>query len=129
MSGPVEKRSVLYPIEALQQIARNAIMHRTYEGTNAPVRVTWFNNWITISSPGGVYGGVTAENFGDLGLTDYRNPNLAEAMRVFGFVQRFGMGIPIARRLLTENGNPVPEFKILDNFVVATIYCRDGENS
>ncbi len=126
LSGPVEKRTSLYPIEALQQITRNAIMHRTYEGTNAPVRVTWFNNRIDISSPGGTFGRVTADNFGDPGLTDYRNPNLAEAMRVFGFVQRFGIGIPIARRLLSENGNPEPEFKIDDTTVVATIYCRNG---
>lgn len=124
MSGPVEKRTSLYPIEALQQITRNAVMHRTYEGTNAPVRVTWFNNRIDILSPGGAYGGVTADNFGDLGLTDYRNPNLAEAMRVFGFVQRFGMGIPIARKLLSQNGNPAPEFKVNDTTVVATIYCN-----
>ncbi len=127
LSGPVEKRTSLYPIEALQQITRNAIMHRTYEGTNAPVRVTWFNDRIEISSPGGVFGGVTADNFGDLGLTDYRNPNLAEAMRTLGFVQRFGMGIPIARRLLSENGNPAPEFKVHDTAVVATIYCRSSK--
>ncbi len=127
LSGPVEKRTALYPIEALQQLTRNAVMHRTYEGTNAPIRVTWFNDRIEITSPGGAYGRVSAENFGDLGLTDYRNPNLAEAMRVFGFVQRFGIGIPIARRLLAENCNPAPEFKIFDTTVIATIYCRDDK--
>ena len=128
MSGPVEKRTALYPIEALQQITRNAIMHRTYEGTNAPVRVYWFNNRIDISSPGGAFGGVTADNFGSLGLTDYRNPNLAETMRTLGFVQHFGMGILIARRLLAENENPAPVFKIYDTAVVATIHIRDSEN-
>lgn len=127
LSGPVEKRTSLYPIEALQQITRNALMHRTYEGTNAPVRVTWFNDRVEITSPGGAYGSVTAENFGDLGLTDYRNPNLAEAMRVLSLVQRFGMGIPIARSLLSKNGSPAPEFRILDTVVIATIYCRDGD--
>ena len=128
-SGPIERRTENYPIEALQQITRNAIMHRTYEGTNAPVRVTWFNNQIQISSPGGVFGGVTADNFGKFGLTDYRNPNLAEAIRTLGFVQRFGMGIPIARRLLAENGNPDPEFDIYDTAVVATIHGRGIQNS
>ena len=127
MSGPIQKRTSLYPIEALQQITRNAVMHRTYEGTNVPVHVTWFNDRIEIISLGGAYGCVTAENFGDLGLTDYRNPNLAEAMQVLSFVQRFGRSIPIARRLLAENGNPEPEFKILDTAVIATIYCRDSE--
>jgi ATP-dependent DNA helicase RecG len=32
-----ELRAVAYPLSALQQLARNAVMHRTYEGTNAPV--------------------------------------------------------------------------------------------
>lgn len=31
-----------YPNMALQQILRNAILHRTYEGSNAPVRIHWF---------------------------------------------------------------------------------------
>lgn len=121
LSGPVEKRTALYPIEALQQITRNAIMHRTYEGTNAPVRVSWFNDRIEVLSPGGAYGAITAENFGQPDLTDYRNPNLAEAMRTLGYVQRFGMGIYIARSLLEKFGHPEPEFQILDNFVRATI--------
>jgi ATP-dependent DNA helicase RecG len=31
-----------YPEEALRQLIRNAVLHRTYEGSAAPVRVTWF---------------------------------------------------------------------------------------
>ena len=120
-SGPLEKRTALYPIEAVQQITRNSVMHRTYEATNAPVHVYWYNNRIEVLSPGGVYGAITAENFGQPDLVDYRNPNLAEAMRVLGYVQRFGVGITIARRLLRGAGHPEPEFEILDNFVRAII--------
>jgi ATP-dependent DNA helicase RecG len=120
-SGPVERRTENYPIEALQQIIRNAIMHRSYEGTNAPVRVHWFNNSVEVLSPGGTYGAITAENFGQPDLADYRNPNLAEAMRTLGYVQRFGVGISISRKLLQEAGHPEPEFEILNNFVRATI--------
>lgn len=127
LSGPVEKRTSLYPLEALQQLTRNAILHRSYEGTNAPVRVYWYNDRIEVVSPGGTYGDVTAENFGNLGLTDYRNPNLAEAMRTLGFVQHFGMGIPIAKRLLLKNGNPAPEFQIYDTFIIAKIYVRSDK--
>ena len=53
-----EVRVSNYPISALQQLSRNAIMHRSYEGTNAPVRVYWFNDRIEISNPGGPYGSV-----------------------------------------------------------------------
>ena len=117
----VERRTELYPIQALHQIIRNAVMHRTYEATNAPIRVSWFNDRIEVLSPGGAYGMVTAANFGAPGITDYRNPNLAEAMKHLGYVQRFGAGIPIAKRLLQVAGHPEPEFDVDDNYVLATI--------
>lgn len=116
-SGPVETRRQPYPPAALQQLVRNAVMHRTYEATNAPVRVTWFDDRIEIMNPGGPYGAVTVETFGQPGVADYRNPNLAEALRVLGFVQRYGVGIPTARRELARNGNPEPEFKVEPTYV------------
>ena len=120
-SGPLERRTQSYPLSALQQLVRNAVMHRTYEATNAPIHVYWFDDRIEISSPGGPYGAVTAETFGDLGVVDYRNPNLAEALRVLGFVQRFGVGIPTARRELERNGNPPPTFDVGPNSVVVRV--------
>lgn len=118
-TGAVEQRAALYPIEALQQIIWNAVMHRTYEGTHTPVRITWFNDRIEIMSPGGAFGTVDAENFGQPGFTDYRNPNLADAMKTLGYVQRFG--IAIAKRQLADAGHPEPEFEVSDNFVCVTI--------
>ena len=69
-----------YPVAALQELARNAVMHRSYEGTNAPVRVYWYADRIEIHNPGGLYGQVTKENF-DTGETDYRNPLVADRGR------------------------------------------------
>jgi ATP-dependent DNA helicase RecG len=112
-----ERRTPLLPLAALQQITRNAVMHRTYEGTNAPVRVTWYDDRVEILSPGGPYGTVTAQNFGTPGLADYRNPSLAEALRGLGFVQRFGVGIATARRELDANGNPPLQFAVDTNNV------------
>lgn len=116
-TADTERRAASYPLTALQQIARNAVMHRTYEGTNAPVRITWFNDRIEIQSPGGPFGSVTPENFGQPGVTDYRNPNLADAMRVLGFVQRFGVGIATVRKALRDAEHPPPEFLADANFV------------
>jgi ATP-dependent DNA helicase RecG len=115
-----------YPLVALQQLARNAILHRTYEGTNAPVRITWFEDRIEIQNPGGPYGQVTAANFGEPGITDYRNPHLAEAMKNLGYVQRFGIGIPLARRELQKNHNPPLKFTIPpeQNHVLVTLRRR-----
>ncbi|MCY4622830.1 MAG: putative DNA binding domain-containing protein [bacterium] len=104
-----ETRQPDYPLVALQQLARNAVMHRRYDGTNAPVRVHWFSDRIEIANPGGLYGQVTSDNIGK-GATDYRNPLLAEIMHNLGFAQRFGVRIPLARREMSLNGNPMPEF-------------------
>ena len=116
-----EIRQSPYPIVALQQLARNAIMHRTYEGTNAPVRIYWFDDRIEIINPGGPYGTVTVENFGRPGNADYRNPNLAGVMKILGFAQRFGFGIADARKALHENGNPPLEYQVEPTIVLATV--------
>jgi ATP-dependent DNA helicase RecG len=119
--GPREERRSDYPLAALQQLVRNAVMHRAYEATHAPVRVYWYDDRIEITSPGGPFGTVTAENFGDPGVADYRNPNLAEALRVLGFVQRFGAGLAIARRALSENGNAPLEMVVQPSHVTAVV--------
>ena len=125
-SGPVEVRHYTHAPSALQQIVYNAVMHRSYEGTNAPVRVTWFDDRVEIASPGGAYGVVTAENFGEPGIADYRNPSLAEAMRVLGVVQRFGVGIGIARTALRRNEQPEPVFDVQPNWVRCVLKARPG---
>ena len=120
-SGPVERRVSTYPIEAIQQITRNAVMHRSYEVNNAPVHVYWYDDRIEVTSPGGVYGTVTSDNFGQPGRFDYRNPNLSEAMKTLGYVQRFGMGIALARRFLRNAGHPEIEFQADMSNVLAVI--------
>jgi ATP-dependent DNA helicase RecG len=112
-----ESREVAYPLDALRQLVRNALMHRSYESTHAPVRVYWFDDRIEIHNPGGPLGSVTPENFGLPGITDYRNPNLAEALRALGYVQRFGAGISIARRLLGAR----LRFEVQPGFVAAIV--------
>lgn len=125
-----ELRAMPYPLTALQQLARNAVMHRIYEGTNAPVRIYWFDDRIEISNPGGPYGAVTQENFGRPGASDYRNPILAGVLKNMGFVQRFGFGIAEARRAMAANGNPAPEFQVEATNVLVTLkLAAAGESS
>ena len=117
---PREARQPDYPVTALRQLGWNAVMHRGYEGTHAPTRVHWYAERIEITSPGGLYGRVTAENFGK-GVTDYRNALLAEIMHHLGFAQRFGLGVPLADRALRENGNPPAEFEFQPAQVTVTL--------
>ena len=122
-----ELRSSRYPLSALQQLTRNAVMHRSYEGSNAPVRLYWFDDRIEISNPGGPYGAVTQENFGRPGVSDYRNPILAGVLKNMGFVQRFGFGIAEARRAMAANGNPALEFQVEPTHVMAILRQAPAE--
>lgn len=121
---PAERRTPSVPFEALQQLLRNAVLHRTYEASNAPVRVTWFDDRVEIHSPGGPFGQVTVETIGQPGLTDYRNPTLAGALNRLGFVQRFGVGIQISRDRLRRNGNPPLEFQASTAAVAAIVRLK-----
>ena len=124
VSSPTHHKEPSYPPAAIQQILYNAVLHRTYESTNAPVRVYWFNDHIEIISPGGPYGNVTIDNFGSPGITDYRNPNIADVLKTFGFIQAFGRGIAIARTLMRENGNPDLEFQTTSSAVVCLLRSK-----
>ncbi len=121
---PVERRTSPYPLAALQQLTRNAVMHRNYEGTNAPIRVYWYDDRIEVISAGGPYGSVNAQNFGKPGYTDYRNPQLAAAFRVLGLAQTFGAGIALAQAQLRTNGNAPARFELEQNFVAAIVPAR-----
>lgn len=123
-SQATEIRSTDYPIVALRQLASNAIMHRSYESTNAPVRIYWFSDRIEIMNPGGPFGQVTRETFGRPGVADYRNPHVAEVMKTLGYVQRFGVGIAVARAELNRNGNPPPELLPEDSYTLVVIRSR-----
>jgi ATP-dependent DNA helicase RecG len=105
-----ERVAVDYPFPALREAVFNAIAHKAYESTNAPIRILWFDDHVEISNPGGPFGTVTAENFDR--VNDYRNPSLAAALKTLGYVNRFGRGIERMRAQLRSNGNPEPEFDV-----------------
>lgn len=110
-----------YPLAALQQLLRNAVLHRNYEGTNAPIHLYWFDDRIEIANPGGPFGMVTEENFGKPHVVDYRNPTIAEVLHNLNFVQKFGFGIQNAKSLLQANGNPELEFAVSPSNVIVTV--------
>jgi ATP-dependent DNA helicase RecG len=85
----------------------NAICHRNYE-SSAPVRFHRFTGHIEIGNPGGLYGDVSPANFPR--QTAYRNPIIAEALKVLGYVNRFGRGVLDAQESLRASGNPDPRY-------------------
>lgn len=96
-----------YPNWAIRELMMNAVMHRDYE-SNAPIKFYQFSNSLQIANAGGLYGKARPENFPN--ENDYRNPVIAEAMKILGYVNRFNRGIELVKVQLAENGNPEPVF-------------------
>ncbi|MBL8252336.1 MAG: putative DNA binding domain-containing protein [Candidatus Competibacter sp.] len=118
ISGFQEKISPDYPEWALRELLMNAVMHRNYE-SNTPIRFYVFDDRIEIMNPGGLYGEATRENFPT--RNSYRNPIIAEAMKIMGFVNRFGYGVQRAQALLEANGNPPAQFEFDERSVLVKV--------
>jgi ATP-dependent DNA helicase RecG len=123
IEGPTRSESSDFPLAALQQLTRNAVMHRNYNGSNTPVKVYWFSDRIEIHSPGGLYGEVTPETIWR-NVTSYRNPLLAEGMKVLRLVERFGFGLTKAKAAIDGNGNPALDYEFVDTFVLFVVRRR-----
>ncbi len=54
----------------------------------------------------------------------YRNPVIAEAMKVLGFVNRFGRGVERAQAALADNGSLPAEFEFGDTYFGVTVRAR-----
>ena len=115
-----EEMKINYPYEAIRELAMNLIMHRNYQ-TNAPAKFYEYSNRIELDNPGGLYGKVQPENFPN--TNDYRNPVIAEAMKVLGYVNRFNRGVNMVQEILEDNknGQAIFDFKDISTFKVTVM--------
>ena len=111
ISALQEETRYRYPDWSIRELLLNSIIHRDYQIGNAPIKFYDYDgSRIEISNPGGLYGQATPENFPH--VSDYRNPLLAEAMKVMGFVNKFNRGVAKVKSEMAANGNPAPIFDV-----------------
>jgi ATP-dependent DNA helicase RecG len=115
-----EEMKINYPYEAIRELAMNLVMHRNYQ-TNAPAKFYEYSDRIELDNPGGLYGKVQPENFPN--ANDYRNPVIAEAMKVLGYVNRFNRGVNMVQEILEENknGEAIFNFNDISSFKVTVM--------
>ena len=104
-----EKTVRNYPKWAIRELVMNALMHRDYK-TNTPIKLYQYIDRLEITNAGGLYGNARPENFPF--VNDYRNPIIAEALRVLGYVNKFNRGITMVQEELQENGNNKAVFDV-----------------
>jgi ATP-dependent DNA helicase RecG len=115
-----EEMRINYPYEAIRELAMNLVMHRNYQ-TNAPAKFYEYSDRIEMDNPGSLYGKVQPENFPN--TNDSRNPVIAEAMKVLGYVNRFNRGVNMVQEILEDNknGQAIFDFKDISTFKVTVM--------
>ncbi len=95
------------PVRAAREAALNGVVHRDWN-LPEPTTVTWVEADIslTVISPGGFVGGVTADNV--LTQRYSRSPALADAVRALGLVDKQGIGVDRRYREMVTLGHRPP---------------------
>ena len=96
-----------YPIDALREAVVNALIHRNYLEP-ADVRAFLFDNHVEIINPGAFPNGVTPEH----PIHKPVNPTLCALMYDIGFIEKYGSGIKLMKRLCREWGNREPHYEM-----------------
>jgi len=115
------------PQEVLREAIANAVIHREYDARfrGQMVSVDVYPDRIEVRSPGGLWGGKTAQNLYD-GVSCCRNARLMALVRdtpalagTGATAEGEGSGIIMMRRMLAAAGLEPPEFRVaIDQFVV-----------
>ena len=89
-----------YPLKALREAIINALIHRNYQ-KHSDVRVFIFDTRVEVINPGTFPEGVSP----DAPVHEPVNPTLSQFMYDIGFIERYGSGIKMMKRLSEEWGN------------------------
>lgn len=122
VSALKEESAYNYPLWAIRELLMNAVMHRDYK-THTPTKLYQYSDHLEITNAGGLYGNARPENFPN--VNDYRNPIVAEALKVMGYVNMFNRGVARVQSLLEQNGNGNAQF-VVDRITTFGVNIKDA---
>lgn len=96
-----------YPVIAIREVIRNAIIHRDYSLTGKDIKIAIFDDKIEITSPGKLMPSVDFSDM-DSGQSDIRNKTLAPVFKRLGIIEQWGNGL----KLIKEELQTYPEIEL-----------------
>jgi ATP-dependent DNA helicase RecG len=111
-----------YPAFAWQEAVVNAVAHRDYAISGAPIEVWMFDDRLEVRSPGLPPPPVTLEQMRQHKSVHFsRNPLLVRALGDMGYLKEMGEGIPRMFEEMEQHGLQPPEFALEGFFLVVTL--------
>ena len=127
IDGSTRKKVEKIPEAAFREAIANALIHRAWD-VDAQIKVSMFDDYIEVVSPGGLPSGITEEEYLAGKLSVLRNRNLANVFYRLGFVEIFGTGITRIKQLY-EVGLVKPEFAVTENSITIVLpVFKDSSN-
>lgn len=115
IEGPERKNVEKIPEAAFREAIANGLIHRMWD-VNSHIRISMFDNYIDIVSPGGLPSGISEEEYLNGKISVLRNRNLANVFYRLGFVEIFGTGITRIKQLY-ESSFVKPRFEVSENTI------------
>ena len=97
-----------YPVVAIREAIRNAIIHRDYSLSGQDIKIAIFDNKIEITSPGKLMPSIDFSNM-EAGQSEIRNKVLAPIFQRIGIIEKWGNGL----RIIHEELKNYPGIKFM----------------
>ena len=103
-TGVYRKDRWEYPVIAIREVIRNAVIHRDYSMNGKDIKIAIFDDTVEITSPGKLMPSI---DFNDMesGQSDIRNKTLAPVFKRLGIIEQWGNGL----KLIAEELQVYPE--------------------
>ena len=112
------------PEDAFREAIANALINRDWDSA-ANIQVSFFDDRIEITSPGGLPKEVTIEDYMHKELSIPKNPIIANVFYRMGLIERYGTGVQRIQALYRDSENQ-PIFEVSDNLIKIVLPLLKG---
>ncbi|RAP46414.1 MAG: ATP-dependent DNA helicase [Methanosphaera sp. rholeuAM74] len=116
-----------YPFEAIREALVNALAHRDYTITTAPITFYIYNDRIEIKSPGRLVYPLTISKLEENDPI-HRNEAICNIFSKTKYMEHVGVGIKKMKDSMRAHGLDEPEFAEIGEFFKVTFRADDGYN-
>ena len=119
IDGFVRKTIELIPEDAFREAIANALVHRDWS-ISAPIKVELHDQYIDISSPGGLPKGISSEEYIRGQISILRNEKIGSLFNRLGLIEKFGTGIRRIKYLYQGRARQ-PQFQTYPNSIMVRL--------
>jgi len=114
------------PESSIREFVINALVHSSYSYGGSAIKVAFWDELITIESPGGLVPGVTIEQITN-GVSVLRNPAVARVFREMHLIETWGSGLRKAIQDMVAAGYGEPEIEELHERLRVTVHIPNHD--